>query len=117
MIDLAGAVSFHHKVLDGVALRQRVVAHNLANQNTPGYRAMMVPFSSVLAEALDRSGSIDHVDFKVAQDPDATENSSGNTVDVEHEMMLMEENRILNEVFARTAGGTFRAILKAIRGS
>lgn len=117
MIDLAGAVSFHHKVLDGVALRQRIVAHNLANQNTPGYRAMMVPFASVLSAAMTRSGSIDHVEFKAVHDPDATENSNGNSVDVEHEMMLMEENRILNEVFSRTAGGTFRSILKAIRGS
>lgn len=42
------------RALDGVAERQRVTAHNIANVNTPGYRARRVSFEDQLAAAFDR---------------------------------------------------------------
>ena len=38
--------------LDGVALRQRVTADNIANLDTPGYRASSVDFESSLRAAI-----------------------------------------------------------------
>lgn len=40
------------KVLDTAALRQEVIAHNLANLNTPGYKKSSVTFEESLCEAL-----------------------------------------------------------------
>ena len=43
--------------LDGVAERQRVTAHNIANVNTPGFRSARVEFESELARALEREAA------------------------------------------------------------
>jgi len=40
------------KLLDAAALRQRVIANNLANVNTPGYCRRVVKFDDHLAKAL-----------------------------------------------------------------
>lgn len=41
-----------HAALDGVALRQRVTADNIANVDTPGFRASTVDFESSLNSAI-----------------------------------------------------------------
>jgi len=40
--------------LDGLALRQRSIADNIANVNTPGYTAKRVQFEDALARSVDR---------------------------------------------------------------
>ena len=40
--------------LDGLATRQNVIADNIANVDTPGFRARAVDFESNLAAALQR---------------------------------------------------------------
>ena len=41
-----------HSALDGLALRQRVIADNIANVDTPGFRATTVDFESSLQAAI-----------------------------------------------------------------
>ena len=48
--DPVGAVL--NAALDGVAMRQRVTADNIANVDTPGYRASSVDFESSLRAAI-----------------------------------------------------------------
>ncbi|MGE5397834.1 MAG: flagellar basal body rod protein FlgB [Chitinophagales bacterium] len=43
------------KALDGAALRQKVIANNLANADTPNYKAMEVTFEDELKKAIDSS--------------------------------------------------------------
>ena len=45
-----------NSALDGLALRQRVIANNIANIQTPGFHAGKVSFESALADAV-ASGS------------------------------------------------------------
>ena len=42
------------KGLDAGALRQRVIANNIANVNTPGFKKSAVEFESLLKAALGR---------------------------------------------------------------
>jgi len=44
------------RTLDALGLRQRVIAHNVANLNTPGYYARQVDFAAELQRALYRDG-------------------------------------------------------------
>ena len=46
--------------LDGLANRQNVIADNIANVDTPGFRATSVDFESSLAAALQRVGRAGH---------------------------------------------------------
>jgi flagellar basal-body rod protein FlgB len=41
-----------HSALDGLAARQRAIANNIANVQTPGYRATRVSFEASLREAV-----------------------------------------------------------------
>ena len=41
------------------SLRQKAIAGNIANLETPGYRRIDVKFDELLARALDSSGSVD----------------------------------------------------------
>ncbi|NTW41023.1 MAG: flagellar biosynthesis protein FlgB [Cellulomonadaceae bacterium] len=55
MFDSVSSVAMS-SALDGLALRQRVIADNVANIQTPGFLAGRVSFESALASAVD-SGS------------------------------------------------------------
>src|SRR4029079_13125873 len=44
------------QTLDAAALRHRVIAQNVANVNTPGYRRLEVSFEADLARALANPG-------------------------------------------------------------
>ncbi len=91
-----------------LSVRQDVVAGNVANANTPGYKAMDVePFSSVL-DKMDRGGaqglaatSALHIKDDSAVGAVRTEpvdggialKPSGNSVDLAHELMRSGEIR------------------------
>jgi len=44
--------------LTGLTQRQQVIANNLANMDTPGYRTIDVPFEQVLGRQLGREGEM-----------------------------------------------------------
>ncbi|HEY8342537.1 MAG TPA: flagellar basal body rod protein FlgB [Calditerricola sp.] len=50
-------VSTLEQAMNAAMLRQRVIANNLANVETPGFKAADVAFENLLAEALARRGS------------------------------------------------------------
>lgn len=116
MIDLDKTLGFYTSALRGVSEAQRVTAHNIANQNTPGFRARTVPFERALQDALGSGDAIGNVQFPVEFEKGLAVKANGNNVDLEHEWMQMERARLLHEVLARKAGGMFGGLLKAIRG-
>ena len=52
MDELTKELSLLSGLMDAAALRTRVVAHNLANVNTPGFKRSVVVFEEALGEAL-----------------------------------------------------------------
>jgi flagellar basal-body rod protein FlgB len=46
--------------LDGLSLRQKTIANNIANVNTPGYQAKRVQFEEALGRSVEQgSGAVD----------------------------------------------------------
>lgn len=93
-------------------LRQSVTSANIANAETPGYKAKQVDFEEALSRALDTEGirqmtestgeqlvtgpgSISRVKADVYDNPDINVTNDGNTVDLEREMVTLAENSIL----------------------
>jgi flagellar basal-body rod protein FlgB len=89
---------------------QNVISSNIANADTPGYKAKTIEFESALRDALGTAGSIpmneddphhithkasDPVDPEIYDDPNGVESLDGNTVDRASEMAKMAENQIL----------------------
>ena len=93
--------------LDGLSVRQRVIANNLANINTPGFKASDVDFASQLEKAMQPdtgmqmvSTQVGHLSAAARSEPtqaqiitrnDTSQRFDGNNVDLEKEMTCLTE--------------------------
>lgn len=102
--------------LDGLALRQRVAADDIANMDTPGFRASTVDFESSLRSAL--------ADGEVTQDAvvptitpsAATPGVNGNNVDLAGETMTAMQALFQYQLLTRAVGDRYSRITAAIGG-
>jgi flagellar basal-body rod protein FlgB len=109
------------KLMDMTVLRQEAIAANLANAQTPGYKRVDVDgdFESAFKDALQagRSDQIQRMDAKLAVDKAAPVNdATGNTVDIEKEMVHLSENQIQHQLETRMVGGRLARLRMAIKG-
>lgn len=90
--------------LDGITLRQSVVADNIANVDTPGYRASAVEFESSLRAAVD-GGEFDRAGFRgvdvSASATDTPVGPNGNNVDLRKEMLAAVQTQYQYQVVSR----------------
>lgn len=93
-------VSTLESALNRASLRAAMAASNLANVDTPGYRAMDVTFDEAMNEAsLEMVRTVDShmVDTAMAEGARVVESpvtrirSDGNTVDVDQQMTLLSQ--------------------------
>ncbi|MFZ5861440.1 MAG: flagellar basal body rod protein FlgB [Nitrospirota bacterium] len=115
------------RFLDGSAAKHHAIASNLANQDTPGYRAVDVSFQSALTDASGAAlAPLATQPGHVAAAPTAfagitttadahTTRLDGNTVSVEHEMAKLAENTLLYQTGAELLSAKFRLLKTAIR--
>ncbi|MEA2638676.1 MAG: flagellar basal-body rod protein FlgB [Chloroflexota bacterium] len=105
--------------LDGLALRQRVISQNVANVDTPGFKASHVEFEQALRTAL--AGGVDQA-AHAADAPRAptvvmnrgTGQADGNNVDVEGEMLSLAETNITYNALAQLASTRLRQLRTVI---
>lgn len=103
-----------HSALDGLAARQRAVANNIANVNTPGYRAQRVTFEDALAESVQRGSGVAAVRTELSDEPTRQDGSNVN-LDTE---TLSNIDTVLRYQFATQAmDGQFSSIRTALRWS
>lgn len=89
------------RMLSAAAMRQRVIANNVANASTPGFLRGEVNFEEALRSALKRGETdFSHLIPKIETDHDTPPGFDGNNVTLETEMNSLEENRILYELYA-----------------
>ena len=102
---LAASINFRQ-------MRQELITSNIANAETPGYKAKRIGFEEALSRALDvdghqslnvdderhfdvGSGGFNNLQPEVYEDPNGVVSEDGNTVDRDSEMSLMAKNKIL----------------------
>ena len=78
--------------LDGLQMREQVIAQNVANIATPGYQAQDVQFAATLQQAI-KSGN---VDAQMVSDPGAM-NQNDNGVDLEQQLGLMNQVALIQQ--------------------
>jgi flagellar basal-body rod protein FlgB len=85
------------------SLRQKAIAGNVANLETPGYRRVDVAFKDMLAKALDASGDVDLENLKpeLFQPENTTVKSNGNDVSLEVEVGEMVKNSLRHKTYIR----------------
>lgn len=95
------------KCLDACSLRQRVIANNIANVETPGFTRSEVAFESRLKEALEAGSGestisrIEDVHPEIIQDSLSPARPNGNNVSIEKEMADMTKNSIQYEALVQ----------------
>ncbi|MFC7496459.1 MULTISPECIES: flagellar basal body rod protein FlgB [unclassified Nocardioides] len=88
--------------LDGISMRQRVIADNIANVDTPHYRASSVDFESSLRSAIG-AGEITGGD-ELAPTVTATDTpvgANGNNVDLRKETMAAVQTQFQYQLMTR----------------
>lgn len=98
--------------MDGLALRQRAIANNIANVNTPNYHAKRVSFESALADSV-RSGN-GSVGATTGTSLEPTQ-LNGNNVNLDTETLSNIDTVLRFQFAARAIGGEFNAVRAAMR--
>ncbi|MBF7144599.1 MULTISPECIES: flagellar basal body rod protein FlgB [Pseudomonas] len=127
------ALGIHEQALNFRAQRAEVLANNLANADTPNYKARDVDFSSVLAAqadkvqhgsfGLERTNSM-HIDAQGLSDEDGTmqyrvptqPSLDQNTVDAQIEQANYAKNAVDFQASFTLLNNKFRGLVTAIKG-
>ncbi|HET8595676.1 MAG TPA: flagellar basal body rod protein FlgB [Intrasporangium sp.] len=100
--------------LDGLTQRQRAIADNIANVNTPGYHAQRVQFEGALAASVREGDGRAAATTSISAEPTRT---NGNNVNLDTET-LSNIDTVLRYQFATQAmNGKFSALRAAMRTS
>ena len=115
--------------LNGLTMRQRATADNIANLNTPGYKAARVSFEDSLqrqlrdsvslssaASAASRANTTDEAQISVSRDTATSMRADGNNVDLENEMARLAET-VINYNTVSELVSIKLSILKSVIGS
>jgi len=111
------------KSLDAAAARQSIMAHNLANINTPNFKRRDVLFEDELRRALSDNGdyrmavtNARHITSKgdlanvrptVINDKTTSMRLDGNNVDIDMEMTLLAANQLNYNAFTQLINGKY----------
>jgi flagellar basal-body rod protein FlgB len=98
--------------LDGLALRQRAIANNIANVNTPNYHAKRVSFEDALAKSVSRGDG--RVSATTARSLEPTQ-LNGNNVNLDTETLSNVDTVLRFQFAAQAAGGQFNSLRTAMR--
>ena len=100
------------------SLRQKAIANNVANLQTPGYRRVDVKFKELLAEAMDSEGNFDlsEVTAEIYQPRNTAVKSNGNDVSLEVEVGEMVKNSLLHKAYIRILQKKYQQIANLTEG-
>ena len=100
--------------LDGLALRQRTIAENVANIQTPGYHAKRVQFEAALSRAVAQGTGA--AGATVARSLEPTR-QDGNNVNLDTETLLNVDTNLRYQLATQALDQTFTTVRAAMRTS
>ena len=95
--------------LNGSATRQKLIAHNISNLNTPGFKSYLVDVEANIKDLVAGqqnqlqlktssprhiSGGNNSIETKITRDTSTGRSADGNNVDLADEMVAMAKNNI-----------------------
>jgi flagellar basal-body rod protein FlgB len=107
----------HGAALEVRAQRMGVLASNIANASTPGFKARDIDFRQALASAGSAQGSVDQgieaaMKFRVPNQP----SMDGNTVELSQEQTAFAENAVQYQTTLSFLNGRISTLTRALRG-
>ena len=109
------------KMMDATTLRQEALASNIANVETPGYQRMDVAdsFKNQFSKAISKGGKEAFNNLNASLEVDSTaiaRDETGNTVDLESEVLQLGENQIAHQLESKIITGSLAKLRLAITG-
>ncbi|MDM7830540.1 flagellar basal body rod protein FlgB [Cellulomonas edaphi] len=98
--------------LDGLALRQRAIADNVANLQTPGYHARVVEFEGALESAVRNGNGAAGAQMHRSL---AATREDGNNVNLDEQTLLNVETNLRYQVASQAISGDFASMRAALR--
>lgn len=133
--DIFETTDLLQKGLNAAQLRQDTIANNIANVDTPGFKASHVEFEAYMKEALEGGGAgleakttrDKHIPFHsqasprdvepaVIEESDTAMRMDGNNVDMDAEMSSLVKNGVYYNVLAAKLNGELSRLKLAIDG-
>ncbi len=115
-------LDIYGKGLTGVRLKSEVIADNIANVDTPRYKAKDISFENIFSEYLKRYQSIPErkqylteSKFLLRERPGLEIQSNGNNVNIETEMISSVKNNLLYDVLVKSLNSRINLIKSAIK--
>ena len=110
------------KMLDVSSIKHKVIANNIANVNTPGYKKMEVSFADQLEKAVNESSmnKFDTLQPKIViskEDTSETVRNDGNNVDMDKEVSSLVKNTLSYSIYTQLLAKKYEGIKSAIEGS
>ncbi|WP_413381634.1 flagellar basal body rod protein FlgB [Alkalihalobacillus sp. 1P02AB] len=115
--------------LNGAQMQHKAISQNIANVDTPNYKAQRVSFEQLLNQELSRSKleahrtNEKHVDFKsssfsspILTKGNSSYNHNGGNVDIDLEMTELAKNQIYYNGLIDRLNGNFSNLKMVIRG-
>lgn len=107
----------HGKALALRSQRLQLLASNIANASTPGYKARDIDFQQALADATGDQGTVagaleKAMGYRIPLQPSA----DGNTVEMSTEQTLFAENAVQYRTTLSFLEGRLNTITRALRG-
>lgn len=128
-ISFEKAFGIHPQGLQVRAQRAEIIASNIANADTPGYKARGMDFKAALAQATSKQQTgmtrtnEKHLDVRMELNngvafrvPDQPDTGDGNSVDVQVERNLYLENSMEYQASLQFLDSKIKGLKKAITG-
>ncbi len=108
-----------HSALNGLSLRQQVIADDIANVDTPHFRARTVDFESALRKAIGDGSLAEGATRGVAATTlptDTPVGMNGNNVDLRKESMAAIQTQFQYQMLGRAVSDRHALITTAVHG-
>lgn len=125
----SNTISTLENALNYSSTKQKVIAQNISNADTPNYKSKDVSFKSALQSAMDNSmttkkSDVRHFDLKgnassniaITTNQNTSYNNNGNNVDIDKEMSELATNQIYYNALVERINGKFQTLQSVIRG-
>ena len=126
-------ISLLERSLDLRSLNQRVLASNIANQDTPNYKAVELEVTEEMNRKKESKSGLslerthirhlpiknrarNSVKFKTAKAPEFSLRGDGNTVDIDRTMGQLSKNTLLYNAATQLISDKFKGLKNAMKG-
>jgi len=124
------SIKLMEQTLDAATFRQKVIANNVANADTPYFKRSNVVFEELLAKELTKKsiqgyrtdprhipiGSAAQIEPQAVTDESTIMNNNLNNVDIDYEMALMAKNQLRYNVVVQQLGHELKMYRTALNG-